>query len=102
MSLVITPEAAKHISHHGNYLRVRIKSGGCSGLKTLFTFENSVQDDDIVLNDKGASVVIDPLSFSFVKGATLDYKDEMMASQFVLTHPNASSQCGCGESFSIS
>jgi len=80
---------------------VRIKSGGCSGLKTLFTFEKETRKDDMVFHDSGASVIIDPLSFSFVKGAILDYKDEMMASQFVLTHPNASSQCGCGESFSI-
>jgi iron-sulfur cluster insertion protein len=102
MNLTITPTAAKYIAHHGDCLRIRIKSGGCAGLRTLFTFEKAAQEDDIVISSAGASVVVDPLSFSFIKGATLDYKEEMMVSQFVLTHPDASNKCGCGESFSLS
>ena len=102
MSLIITPTAAKHIAHQGHYLRIRIKSGGCAGLRILFNFEKTPQKDDMVFSTAGASVTIDPLSFSFIKGSTLDYKEEMMVSQFILIHPDASNKCGCGESFSLS
>jgi iron-sulfur cluster insertion protein len=102
MNFTITDAAAKHIVKHPGFLRVRIKSGGCSGFKTLFTFEESKNKGDVVLHHLEACVIIDPLSFSFIQNATLDYRDEMIASQFILTNPNASSQCGCGESFAIS
>ena len=101
MSITITDAAVRHIVHCGQPLRIRIKSGGCSGLRTLFTFDTVTHDTDVMIENGKAQVVIDPLSLSFVQGSTLYYKNEMMESHFVLTHPNAASTCGCGESFAL-
>lgn len=103
MSIYITPRAADQIFRQGAYLRITVKSGGCSGLRTLFSFEKELSETDQVTFWEGsAAVVVDPLSFLFIQEATVDYVEELMASQFVLTHSKAIHACSCGSSFSVS
>lgn len=84
----------------GRPLRVRIKGGGCSGVTYEMTYDDAV-DNDIVIAQHGARIVVDPRSLVFLKGSTLDYQVALMSQRFVWTNPNAKSSCGCGESFSI-
>ena len=101
MSIHLTSCAIAHICSQGEYLRVRVKSGGCSGLRYLFTFEKKVSADDYCFDQEGASVIVDPLSFAFIEGATIDYQQEMLSSHFTLKNPKAINSCGCGDSFSV-
>lgn len=82
-------------------LRVYVTGGGCSGFQYGFTFDDSVAEDDSVVEVEGVGVVIDALSYPFLTGATVDYEQGLAGSRFVVTNPNASSTCGCGASFSI-
>tara|TARA_Y100000766_G_scaffold226286_1_gene199145 strand:+ start:237 stop:617 length:381 start_codon:yes stop_codon:yes gene_type:complete len=91
-------------------LRVYITGGGCAGFQYGFIFEETLQADDAKFEleettDKGltnqASVVIDPLSLTYLKGATLDYEVGLRGAHFVIRNPNAETTCGCGASFSI-
>jgi iron-sulfur cluster insertion protein len=107
MSISISENAAKKIVQLSEkqedllFLRIQIKSGGCSGLRSLFLVEKQKKENDICIEYKEAKVIVDPLSLSFIQGSELDYLEEMMVSQFVLKNPNAQSACGCGESFSL-
>ena len=81
-------------------LRVYISGGGCSGFQYGFTFDEEVNDDDTQVEKNGVTVLIDPTSLQYLKGAEIDYKDDLSGSQFVIRNPNASTTCGCGSSFS--
>lgn len=104
MRLYLTQQAAQHIqSIPGSYLRVQVKSGGCSGLRYLFSLESGpLKEKDHAYDSCGAVVVSDALSLSFIGESTIDYKEELMGANFVLTNPKAVGGCGCGESFSVS
>ncbi len=82
-------------------LRVYITGGGCAGFSYGFTFDESAADDDTVIVRDGVSMVIDPMSFQYLVGAEVDFKEGLQGSQFVINNPNASTTCGCGSSFSI-
>jgi len=82
-------------------LRVFITGGGCSGFSYGFTFDEDVADDDSVVLRDGVTAVVDPMSFQYLAGAEIDYREDLQGSQFVVTNPNASSTCGCGNSFAI-
>ena len=82
-------------------LRVFITGGGCSGFSYGFTFDEQVADDDSVVLRDGVTAVVDPMSFQYLAGAEIDYREDLQGSQFVVTNPNASSTCGCGNSFAI-
>lgn len=82
-------------------LRVYIQGGGCSGFQYGFTFEDSAQEDDTVFEKEGVSLVVDPLSFQYLMGAEVDYKEDLQGARFVINNPNAATTCGCGSSFSI-
>ncbi len=82
-------------------LRITIKAGGCSGFQYTFDLDSHTDIDDLIFEKKGAKVVIDPISFGFIKEAQLDYVEELMGSYFTLNNPNAQSSCGCGSSFSV-
>ena len=82
-------------------LRVYIQGGGCSGFQYGFTFEDAVQEDDTVVEKEGVSLVVDPLSFQYLMGAEVDYKEDLQGARFVINNPNAATTCGCGSSFSI-
>ena len=83
------------------YIRTFVQGGGCSGFSYGFTFDEEVNDDDFEVNLDGFKVLIDAMSMQYLQGATIDYKEEIMGSQFVIKNPNAQSTCGCGSSFSV-
>ncbi len=81
--------------------RVTVSGGGCSGFQYGFGFDDVQNDDDLVFEHNGITVLVDEVSLQFLEGAVLNYKEELIGSYFVLENPNASSTCGCGTSFSI-
>ena len=82
-------------------LRVFITGGGCAGFSYGFTFDEAAAEDDTVVERDGVVMVVDPMSFQYLVGAEVDYKEGLQGSQFVINNPNATTTCGCGSSFSI-
>jgi iron-sulfur cluster insertion protein len=82
-------------------LRTFVQGGGCSGFQYGFTFDDTQNEDDfeIMLDDK-YKVLIDAMSMNYMRGAVIDYTDDVMGSQFSIKNPNAQTTCGCGSSFS--
>ena len=92
------------IEQDGNHdlkLRVFITGGGCSGFSYGFTFDEEIADDDAVIETDGVTMVVDPMSFQYLAGSEVDYKEDLQGAQFVVSNPNAASTCGCGNSFAI-
>ena len=92
------------ISEEGNpglMLRVFVQGGGCSGFQYGFTFEEMQNEDDFDFAYDEVKVVVDSMSMQYLQGATIDYKDDIMGSSFVINNPQAQTTCGCGSSFSI-
>lgn len=83
------------------HLRVFISGGGCSGFSYGFTFDDDVADDDAVFEREGVTLLVDSLSYEYLLGSQVDYKEDLSGAQFVVTNPNAASTCGCGNSFAI-
>ena len=83
-------------------LRTFVQGGGCSGFSYGFTFDEEKNEDDFEfpINEK-FNVLVDAMSMQYLQGAKIDYKEEAMGSQFVISNPNAQSTCGCGSSFSV-
>ncbi|MFT5117251.1 MAG: iron-sulfur cluster insertion protein [Kiritimatiellia bacterium] len=82
-------------------LRVFVTGGGCSGFQYGFTFDELVADDDAVITKGDVSVLVDSMSYAYLVGAQIDYKENLEGSKFVVDNPNADTTCGCGSSFSI-
>ena len=78
-----------------------IQGGGYSGFQYGFDFEESAASDDAVLERDGVTVAVDPMSFQYLMGAEVDYKEDLQGARFVINNPNATTTCGCGSSFSI-
>jgi iron-sulfur cluster insertion protein len=85
----------------GIHLRVFVHGGGCSGFSYGFTFDEAVNEDDFELNEDGIKILVDSMSGMYLQGATINYKEELMGSSFVIDNPNATTTCGCGSSFSV-
>lgn len=83
-------------------LRTFVQGGGCSGFQYGFTFDDQLNDDDFEfpLNEK-YKLVVDAMSMQYMNGAVIDYKDDIMGSNFNIKNPNAQTTCGCGSSFSV-
>jgi iron-sulfur cluster insertion protein len=81
-------------------LRVFVSGGGCSGFQYGFTFEEKPNEDDTVLEKNGVQLLIDPMSYQYLVGSEIDYKEDLEGAQFVIKNPNATTTCGCGSSFS--
>ena len=83
-------------------LRTFVQGGGCSGFSYGFTFDEEKNEDDFEfpINEQH-NVLVDAMSMQYLQGAVIDYKEEVMGSQFVISNPNAQSTCGCGSSFSV-
>ena len=83
-------------------LRTFVQGGGCSGFSYGFTFDEEKNEDDFEfpINEQ-YNVFVDAMSMQYLQGAVIDYKEEVMGSQFVISNPNAQSTCGCGSSFSV-
>jgi iron-sulfur cluster assembly protein len=84
-----------------DYIRVGVKSGGCSGLEYVLGFDNKKTDADQVFEDNEIKIVIDKKSILYLAGTTLEYSGGLNGKGFVFNNPNASRTCGCGESFSL-
>ncbi len=82
-------------------LRVFVTGGGCSGFEYGFTFDEDVEEDDTQIENDGVALLIDALSYQYLVGSVVDYKEDLQGSRFVVTNPNAATTCGCGNSFSI-
>ena len=82
-------------------MRVAVTGGGCSGFQYDFCFDDSQAEDDLLIARDGAKVLIDPVSLDFLKGAEIDFVEEMIGAAFKINNPNATSSCGCGTSFSV-
>lgn len=82
-------------------LRVFVQGGGCSGFQYGFTFDEETSEDDFVLNEDGVELLIDSASGMYLQGATINYREELMGSNFSIENPNATTTCGCGSSFGI-
>ena len=107
-TIVISDNAARRISElveqEGKadvMLRIVISGGGCSGFRYGFELDDEKTGDDLVFERNGIRVVVDGVSLDLIKGAELDYVEDLIGSFFALKNPNASSTCGCGTSFSI-
>jgi iron-sulfur cluster insertion protein len=106
--LVFTESAAEKVRQliveEGNdnlKLRVFVQGGGCSGFQYGFTFDEEVADDDTTMTRNGVTLLIDAMSYQYLVGAEIDYKDDLDGAQFVIKNPNATTTCGCGSSFSV-
>ena len=105
--LIFTDSAAgkvkELIDEEGNHalkLRVFVQGGGCSGFQYGFTFDEVTNEDDTVMEKNGVQLLIDAMSYQYLVGAEIDYKDDLEGAQFVIKNPNATTTCGCGSSFS--
>lgn len=82
-------------------LRVFVTGGGCSGFQYGFSFDEQQDDEDTVIEKDGVALLVDPMSYQYLVGATIDYQEGLQGSRFVVSNPNATSTCGCGSSFSL-
>ena len=105
--LTITPAATAKIkdmiaeeNNPAIKLRVFVQGGGCSGFQYGFTFDEITNEDDTTMSKNGVSLLIDAMSYQYLIGAEIDYKEDLQGAQFVIKNPNATSTCGCGSSFS--
>ena len=98
-------KVADLIAEEGNTdlkLRVFVQGGGCSGFSYGFTFDEAANEDDTTMTKNGVSLLIDAISYQYLVGAEIDYKDDLEGAQFVIkNNPGAKSTCGCGSSFSL-
>jgi iron-sulfur cluster assembly protein len=109
-ALQVTPSAVKRIrvilakegiSADEGGMRLGVKGGGCSGLSYAVAFDTHPRERDNIFNFDGVRVFIDPKSFVFLKGMTLDYEETLMRQGFNFHNPNSTRSCGCGTSFSV-
>ncbi|MBK8443463.1 MAG: iron-sulfur cluster assembly accessory protein [Sphingobacteriales bacterium] len=83
------------------FIRVAVTSGGCSGLSYQMDFDQSMQPDDQIFEDKGEKIVTNPRSLLYLYGSTLDFSEGLNGKGFHFINPNAARTCSCGESFSL-
>ncbi|MFS4466360.1 HesB/IscA family protein [Maribacter sp. 2210JD10-5] len=84
-----------------DYVRVGVKSGGCSGLSYELDFDNKMGETDKVFEDNDVRIIVDKKSFLYLVGTVLEYSGGLNGKGFVFNNPNAQRTCGCGESFSL-
>ena len=82
-------------------LRVFISGGGCSGFQDGFTFDEDIEYGDSQVENQGVTLLVDPMSVQYLMGAEIDYKEDLQGAQFIIRNPNASTTCGCGQSFTV-
>ena len=93
---------AKFFMGEGDFrLRVFVTGGGCSGFEYGFTFDEDIEEDDSTFENGGVQLVVDSLSYQYLKGAEIDVLENLQGARFVVTNPNAETTCGCGNSFSV-
>ena len=98
-----TDKAIEQINHllsqkdKGSFFRIAIKGGGCSGFQYDFSFDKSIEKDDL----KFENILIDKVSADLLKGSEVDYVSELIGDSFKISNPQSKSSCGCGGSFSL-
>ena len=92
-------QITKIISEQGRdfFFRISVQGGGCSGFKYIFSFDQKIENDDVVFN----KTIIDKNSLEIINGSVVNYKKEMIGNSFTIENPKAKSSCGCGLSFSV-
>ena len=100
MARIRTAMAKENVSPEEGGLRLGVQGGGCSGLTYNIRFDTKARERDRVYQFGGVRVFVDPKSFIYLHGMTLDYQEGLMQQGFVFVNPNASKSCGCGTSFS--
>lgn len=106
-TVTVSPRAARRIGDilksepPGSMLRVSVEGGGCSGFQYKFDIERARADDDLVISRDGVTVLVDSISVNYMKGAEIDFVDDLIGSSFKIKNPNATAGCGCGTSFSV-
>jgi iron-sulfur cluster assembly accessory protein len=106
-NVAISKRAAQRIreilagEEDGAMFRIAVSGGGCSGFQYDFDITSERNEDDLVIEDDGAIVLVDAVSLLYLEGAELDYADDLMGAAFKVNNPNATASCGCGTSFSI-
>ncbi|MGB5425632.1 MAG: iron-sulfur cluster assembly protein IscA [Gammaproteobacteria bacterium] len=107
MAITLTSAAAERvrafIDKRGNGvgLRLAVKTTGCSGMAYVMEFADQVEDDDVVFEDQGIKLLINPKSLVYLDGTELDYAKEGLNEGFKFNNPNVKDMCGCGESFNV-
>ncbi len=105
--IALTERAARRISEimarepEGSMLRISVNGGGCSGFAYAFDVDRTRQDDDIVVERDGASVLVDQVSLQYMDGSVIDFVDDLIGQSFKIENPHATASCGCGTSFSL-
>jgi iron-sulfur cluster insertion protein len=82
-------------------LRVYITGGGCSGFSYGFAFDEKNKEGDLRVENSGVIMAVEPMSYQYLTGATVDYLEDLQGARFIINNPNAKTTCGCGSSFSI-
>jgi iron-sulfur cluster assembly accessory protein len=106
-NVIVTERAAARIGEilrrepPGTMLRVSVEGGGCSGFQYKFDTESARADDDVAIERGGATVLIDPVSLTYMAGSEIDFVDDLIGSSFRVNNPKATASCGCGTSFAL-
>ncbi len=107
MSVTLSEAAARHVTRYlarrgkGVGVRLGVKTTGCSGLAYKLEYADDVAPEDVVFEDKGIKVLVDPKSMAYLDGMTLDFVREGLNEGFRFNNPNERDRCGCGESFRV-
>jgi iron-sulfur cluster assembly protein len=107
MSVTLTEAAARHVTRYlgkrgkGVGVRLGVKTTGCSGLAYKLEYVDELAPEDVVFEDRGVKVLVDPKSLQFLDGTVLDYAREGLNEGFKFSNPNVKDECGCGESFNV-
>jgi iron-sulfur cluster assembly accessory protein len=105
--ITLTERAARRINEimagepSGSMLRISVNGGGCSGFQYAFDVDAARQDDDLVIERDGATVLVDEVSIQYIDGSVIDFVDDLMGQSFKIENPHATASCGCGTSFSL-
>lgn len=107
MAITLTTSAADRVQSFlanrgkGVGLRLGVKTSGCSGMAYVLEFADTINNDDSVFEDKNVKVIVDKKSLVYIDGTELDFVKEGLNEGFKFNNPNASNECGCGESFNV-
>ncbi len=105
--IILTERAARRINEimasepAGSMLRISVSGGGCSGFQYAFDVDRTRQDDDLVIERDGATVLVDEVSIQYMDGSVIDFVDDLIGQSFKIENPQATASCGCGTSFSL-
>jgi iron-sulfur cluster assembly accessory protein len=103
----LTENAARRVAEilqaepEGSFLRIGVDGGGCSGFTYTYNIATNLSAGDLVIKSGGAAVAIDPVSLDLLRGAKIDFIDNLMGQMFKIDNPRATASCGCGSSFAI-